>query len=213
MASTNDTPPDINTNTTNTRTTRTETNTSAEYIDTPAKFDITTFPNASQIKIDTNTKRVKKNMLPNQPFRPLDNIPQQMVVIPDDMQIQICAEIVEEIKSLEYSYLNPSNRHKILRYIATSVAILAAILLLIAIWIDNTANGEYCIEGNCGTYECNWTGMLFNDGNNSSKYKTQYGGALICLCCICFAILFIIIGVIYVQPYKIQKRVCVPIQF
>ena len=80
---------------------------------------------------------------------------------------------------------------------------------------NNTANGEYCVTDLCGEYRCNWSGGQYIDHNgNKEEANIEFsGGVLICLIFIIFAFICIVIGIIYVQPYRIQRRICIVVHF
>ena len=95
----------------------------------PSKFDITVFPNASAINVQSVETEKKKILPPNPQLRPLENIPQQMVADEeeeDDVQINTIPSIV----ATPHNYTNPSKRDRVLRWISTVLAIVSALLLV-----------------------------------------------------------------------------------
>ena len=98
-------------------------------VGSPSKFDITTFPNVTLMRIDAKEEPKKKNVIPSQPLRPLANVPKQIAVPDNEVEdIQIRHTATTEVAPHNYS--NPSKRDIILRYIATIIAIISALILV-----------------------------------------------------------------------------------
>eukprot|EP01083_Nonionella_stella_P151222 482910_1 len=167
-----------------------------------SKFDITVFPNASALNLVSKKTKLTKMDAPNPPLRPLQQIPTQ---IPDDDEQYPDAQ---PIIVGPHEYMHPPLKHRLLRLLATALAIVTALLLLIGMCANATAYGEWSSgtgsEAIVVELKCNWTHLRSNDNISDPSF----GGAFTCLIFMVFAFIFIIIGILYAQPFKIMHRKC-----
>eukprot|EP01083_Nonionella_stella_P151221 482909_1 len=89
-----------------------------------SKFDITVFPNASALNLVSKKTKLTKMDAPNPPLRPLQQIPTQ---IPDDDEQYPDAQ---PIIVGPHEYMHPPLKHRLLRLLATALAIVTALLLV-----------------------------------------------------------------------------------
>mmetsp|Transcript_42635 Transcript_42635/g.68446 ORF Transcript_42635/g.68446 Transcript_42635/m.68446 type:complete len:268 (+) Transcript_42635:25-828(+) len=187
------------------------TNQSSIYeVGSPSKFDITVFPNASQIRVVEKKTKHEKIEPPNAQLRPLTNVP---IPMPEDEEVdEITAQDTAVITKSIDNYTNPSKLYIILRYVATALAVVVQLLLFIAMCVAKTASASWEATYLFGsgsdqtTIECSWLFLTVN----GTKSETEIGGAFVCLLFMLIAFILNVWAIVYAQPYKIKQRHCFP---
>eukprot|EP01084_Bolivina_argentea_P192537 330505_1 len=172
-------------------------------VGSPSKFDITVFPNASTINVIETDSEKKKIIPPNVQLRPLDNIPQPMIFNEDEEHEPATPQPMIEIPR---NYTNPTRRNIILRYIATVIGIISALILFIGMCTNDTANSNWNDENISLEIKCGFTHLWIND----NKSEPEFGGAFVCLLFMIISFILCIVGIVYVEPCKIMTRNCLP---